>query len=190
MKDSSKRLMSLLASLLLVAGSFFLFVTLIEPAYDTVNGLRGTVASRTATYAEQQEVVAEASALFERYESVTVLREAIARAIPHEAEYATLVNQLGSIARISNLILESVEPHAVPSRGASPRASSARTLPAPEVIQINLRLAGTYESFKAFLERIETNIRVMDLVRLSIVPGKSGTTYSYDVVVHTYYQSL
>ena len=76
------------------------------------------------------------------------------------------------------------------ARGASPRASSARTLPAPEVIQINLRLAGTYESFKAFLERIETNIRVMDLVRLSIVPGKSGTTYSYDVVVHTYYQSL
>jgi len=190
MKDSSKRLFGLLASLALLAGSFFVFVSFIRPEYARINQLRGDLASKEETYENQSKIIDEVKSLLEQYESISGLREAVSRAIPNEEDYATAINQIGSLARVSGLVLESIEPHLVTPKGTTSLSTQTSSLPVLRTLQMNLKLVGSYDAFKTFLERIETNIRVMDTANITILPSVSANNYAYTVVVKAYYQSL
>ena len=179
-----------MGSLAFLMGSFFIFVSFLRPEYAGINQLRGNLASKEEAYENQQKIIVEVNDLLNRYQSVSGLRDAVSRAIPNEEDYATLINQLGSLARISGLVLESVQLHTVPVKNTGFSSAGGAALPALKSLQANLRLQGSYEGLKLFLGRIETNIRVMDPTNIVITPNPAGTIYTYEVAVNTYYQSL
>ena len=53
---------------------------------------------------------------------------------------------------------------------------------------MSLTLSGNYSEIKSYLGSLETNVRVMDVKRLSLNGGTEGETLSYDIVVNAYYQ--
>jgi hypothetical protein len=61
------------------------------------------------------------------------------------------------------------------------------------VIRLNFGLLGTYESFRSFLQALETNVRIFDTfdVTISRAGGSANRNlYLYNLSVDTYYQSL
>ncbi len=190
MKDSSKRFIGLLASLALLIASFFVFISLIRPEYARINQLRGDLASKEETYANQEKIISEVKNLLDQYDSIAGLRDAVSRAIPQEEDYATALNQVASLARVSGLFLESIEPTLVSPKGTTSLSSQTPSLPVLRTLQMNLKLIGPYDGFKTFLERIETNIRVMDTANITIIPSSSQSSYTYTLVVKAYYQTL
>ena len=190
MKDSSKRLLGLLGSLALLIASFFILVSFIRPEYAGINLLRGDLASKQDTYESQKKITKAVTDLLDKHESVSGLRDVISRVIPNTEDYATLVNQLSSLARMSGILLESIQLHNTPVKSSAASTPGTTPLPTLKLLQVNLRLVGPYESFKSFLDKVETNIRVMDPTNIVVTPSGSGSTYAYDVVVNTYYQPL
>ncbi|NCO15499.1 MAG: hypothetical protein GW899_01980, partial [Parcubacteria group bacterium] len=59
------------------------------------------------------------------------------------------------------------------------------------ILRYNFRLTGTYDGLKSFLQAVETNISLMDLVSLKIEPATKSAkgNLSYTVNMDTYYQA-
>jgi Tfp pilus assembly protein PilO len=169
--------------------SFFTLTIFIRPAYGEINALRGDLSSKQETYENQQKIIDEVTVLLQKYESVSNLKDKISLVVPSSEDYATLVNQLGSLARLSNLFLESIQMNPVPQKTSTVSGAGALSLPTLRTLQVNMRLIGSYESLKDFLDKVETNIRIMDPAKISITPGVSTGIMTYELIVNTYYQS-
>jgi|SRR3989344_6850662 len=190
MKTSAKRFFSLIGSLALLVATIFVFSALLRPAYREINQLRGDLASRSELLENQLRIVGEIGNLLDQYQSLAGTKEAISLALPNQEDYPTLMNQINALARTSGLNLSGVGINLLPYRQTA-TALEGSNVPVVSVIQLNLTLRGSYQALKSFLGTLETNIRVMDLVSLSIAPSQlGGQDYSFSVVVNAYYQTL
>ncbi len=189
MKPSSVRFLSLLASLALLAATIFVYATLLSPGYQEINQLRGDYATKSELVDNQRAIVAEVKAAIDRYKTLSGLQENISLALPTDAGYAAIINQLNSLAQASGLFLESVGVNVLPF-SQSAGGVAGKNVPVVGTIQLTLRLAGSYPAFKSFAQSLETNVRIMDIASLGVAGGASGQNYTYTMVVNTYYQKL
>ncbi len=187
MKASSKRFFSLLISLALLVGSILIYSLLVAPAYEEVNKLRGDLAAKSDALDAQQQVAQQAKTLLDQYQNdLTSLQNTISLAMPIGVDYQTLVNQVNGLAKNFNLLLISLDFNLLPVTGQQTGVGTKPTGQA--TVQIKMQLKGQYQSFKDFLRALETNIRIIDLANLTVVPDEKGQNFSYNVVANTYYQ--
>jgi len=196
MKQSTKRFASTISALLLAIAAFIVFFELIQPAYGTVETLRGDVASRDQLVLDQKKVIDAVKGLKGTYEQNADRREAIGYTLPLDADVAGALLQLSSLARANGLTPSSFS-ISVPALQAASIAAGTPTAVARDTLvkpvgtaNIQLRLVGSYSDLKQFLENLETNIRIMDVKSFTLAPvGKSTQDfYSFDIAVATYYQ--
>ena len=186
MKAASLRFWNLILSLLVLAAAIFVYTLLVQPAYQEVNQLRGDLATKASLVEEQKIIVDKVKALLDQYQTLSRPKETIALALPTREEYPTLINQLSGLIRVQGLILESVSLNLLPAQGIP---APGGKVPVLSTVQLNLAVKGSYQAFKNFLQTLENNIRIMDLVSMSITPAPADN-YSYNLVVNAYYQSL
>lgn len=187
MKSSNKRFLSLLASLLLLVAAIFVYSLLVAPAYQEINKLRGDLASKADALEAQQEISKQTKTLLDQYQSdLAGLQNTISLAMPIGIDYQSLVNQINGLTKNFNLLLVSLDFNLLPIAGQSATGVVKNT--APAIVQLKLQLKGQYQPFKDFLRALETNIRIIDLANLTIVPDEKGQNFSYNVVANTYYQ--
>lgn len=180
----------MLASLILLIGAIFVYSTLLKPAYDEVNQLRGDLASKSEVLEDQKKVVAKVKELLSQTQTLESAKKAVSLVLPNREEYPTLINQLSSLARTDGLTLESI--NLSKSTFGRTISQSADKTPVVSVLQASLSVKGPYQSLKNFIQKLETNIRVMDLKKITVIPGAegSGDNFSYNLVVNVYYQTL
>lgn len=188
-RGSSTRFFTLLASLTILIASIVVYSLLLKPAYEDVNQLRGDLVSRSDLVSEQRRVIEKVKDLLDQYPSLAGPRQKISLALPDEASYPTLLNQINGLTKASGLTLQSVSLSSLSSSQAL-GLPAGPNVPIMSVIQINLDVSGSYQALKSFLQTIETNIRIMDLVSLAINPLANSNNYNYHLVVNTYYQTL
>ncbi len=187
MKASTKRFSSILLAILMFIGSLFIYSSLILPAYSDIKSLRTEVASRLELVNKNEISIQQVQKLLSEYQDIAKIQETTSLILPPEQNVPQAVNQINGLSKISNLAIEllSVQQLAVKP---STQAGLVRGL---GTLRFNFRLAGSYEGFKAFLQALETNINLMDLVTLKIEsstkPAKGG--FSFTMVVDTYYQA-
>ena len=190
MKAATKRLVSLLASLGVLAVAIFVYTLLLSPAYARVNVLRGDLSSYREVFEDQKKVSDQVRNLLTEYQSLSSLRDTIARAIPGKEDYPGFVSQLSGLANAAQLRLDSIAMNSLPG-GAGQSRAAANDLPVPGILQITLAATGSYQSLKDFLSSVEKNIRIMDLVSLDVSQAAGGgQNLSYNIILNGYYQSL
>ena len=188
-RGSSTRFFSLLASLAILIASIVVYSLLLKPAYEEVNQLRGDLTSKSDLVSEQRRVIEKVKELLDQYPSLAGPRQKISLALPDKADYPTLLNQINGLTNAAGLALQSVSLASVTSAQAGGLGAGSN-VPIMSTIQINLDVSGSYQTLKSFLQTIETNIRIMDLVSLAITPLANSNNYNYHLVVNTYYQTL
>jgi len=187
MKGSTKRLISLLVSLVFLMATFFVYISFLKPAYRDVNTLRGDLQSKTTFYNEQKDLLLGVQDLLTQYTTLSAPQQTVSRALPTKEDYPTLLNQINALANISELLLDSVTIDPVSFQGK--KSFIGTDVPHVQTLQLSLRLVGPYESVKRFIEVVERNFRIMDIVHITVNPG-SGNNYAYDFIINTYYQSI
>ncbi len=186
MRSSTKRFLTLLGSLALLVGTIIVYAALLAPAYARINELRGDLASKEEAITQQTEIVAQVQNLLDKYQSVAGFQKSIDPALPGDVAYATLVKQLGSLASFSKVSLDGATVSLLPLKQS---AGALKGVPVVGTVELTLSISGSYENLKGFLSTLETNIRVMDIMRVGVSTGGAKGT-SYTVVVNTYYQKL
>lgn len=186
MKSSAKRALSLLISIAFFVAALVIYALLVRPAYSDIVKLRGAWTSKQKTFSDQEIVISKVNDLMKRYQGAANLQKIVPLSLPASENLSSVFAQLYYLARLSNAGIEvfGVQPLAIKPVKEKSLIKGLGTL------RINLRLVGSYESLKAFLRGVETNLRVMDLNSLKVeamVAAAPGLFVS-NVVINTYYQ--
>lgn len=196
MKQSAKRFLSSVVSLLLVVAALTIFANFSLPAYREMVELKGKLWSMEALRQEQEAVIKNLQNLIAAYGEAQEVQQTVSLALPLEPELAGALAQLNGLVSVNNLSPQAytiAAPAAVLSEEAR-RAEVKREITFQPfnvgTVNFGLRLAGSYGDFKKFLSQLETNVRVFDIKSLSLHSAgrPEQDTYNFELTVATYYQ--
>ncbi len=191
MKQSSKRLISIVLALLFVIGALVVLFDLIEPAYQDAMTTKGNLEAAQQFLATETQAVTQAESIITSYRNDTATLETVDLALPTGPDIAGALAQFYGLAANSGLTVQGISiSKPILQAVSQPAGSSTNILKPVGTISFQLAAIGSYEDLQAFLAGIETNVRMFDLKALSISSG--GATkdlYNYSMTVVTYYQS-
>jgi Tfp pilus assembly protein PilO len=199
MKQSSKRLWSILLALLFIVAAFICFFDLVQPEYQNVEALRSQQLGETSYLASQTALVKQAQTVLNTYQNAQDTTD-INLAMPSGEDVAGALAQIEGIATNNGITIGSIAVTAPEIQVKTGTASTTLMKPLGS-FTFNLSASGSYESFKNFLSEIETNIRIFDVKSVSFQPASVATSvpgakapatrdfFTYVIVVATYYQS-
>ena len=187
MSASTKRAANLLLSAIFISGAFVVYAALIRPEYAEVQQLRGELEANASLLNEQEGATSQVENLLRQYQDRSGLGSTLALALPEEAAVSSLMAQVNTLSQLSGLTVQSVAISQLPVKLPLVRLSFAKGF---GTLRLELRLLGPYGGLKRFLETLETNVRVMDVVGAKIdhvgQPGQD--LFNYSLTVDTYYQ--
>jgi Tfp pilus assembly protein PilO len=185
MKPGAQRLVGILVSLVLFVAALVVYSSLVLPEYRVIQDLRGQRAAQKALLQSETDSVAAVERLLKEHSSISELRQSIDLTLPEEEEVAEVVNQIQGIASSNSLLLNalSIKPLSVMTDGSG--AGSVRPMGSMRIL---VEAVGDYTALKAFLDALETNIRIMDIYSLQVAKGGTAGPYDYQMEIDTYYQ--
>lgn len=187
MKSSTKRLFGIFTALLFLIGSIFVYASMIKPALEEIDELRGKLASRSDILENYGKAVKQLQSLLTQYQETTDVQQQVSLALPIGQNVPQAVNQVVGIAAANDLAIQSM--------GLQQLAIKPATAPLVRgmgTLRMNVRLTGTYQGFKSFLKNLETNITLLDTtsLKIEVQKEKSGALFlAYVLSIDTYYQT-
>jgi hypothetical protein len=187
MKQSTKRLYVSLGSLVLIAGSLYVYATLIKPEFLEIQTLRGERQAQSRLLADYKTTIEETNRVLAKYESVSVLQDNFSEVIPPSENIPSFLNQVYGLASLNNVFIDSIEFQYLPIQSV-PAGSLIKPF---GTLRALVTSSSNYEDMKGFISSLETNIRLMDIDSINISEGAIGSDpmLSYTLVVDAYYQT-
>jgi Tfp pilus assembly protein PilO len=189
MKSSTKRILSISISTLLFIGSLFVYGSLIKPAYSQIKDLRSEVASRLDFIEKNEAYIQKIQKKIKELQDLDKTTETISLILPLNQDVASRVSQIDGLAYNNRLTIELLS---IQELSIKP-SKQPNLVKGIGTLRFNFKASGNYENFKSFIQALETNITLMDLVGLKIEPNNkpktAGSNFDYTMVVDTYYQA-
>ena len=174
----------------ILAGSVFFAYT--KPSYANV----GLIKAQIARYDEALQKAAQLDAL---KNTLITKRNSFSQAdldrlklmLPDHADNISLILELDSLASHYGMALENADVTADSSTAGGGEESAGDVIgntPSYSTITLHFSTFGTYEHFRSFMRDLETSLRLVDLVSLTIAPDSAiKGSYTYDVTIKTYW---
>lgn len=182
----------MVVTLVCVIAAFVIFFQFVRPAYLAAQEVRAEVISRENFLESQEAAVAQVQLLIEKYRSDEALHETVSRVIPSTPDVGGALYQLTAIAGTQNIPILSTSAQTPQLAIAKPgRSSSTVGVVRPlGIATFQVRYAARYEDIKAFIEKLESNVRLMDVTGVTVTQasGNAPGVLSVDMSVATYYQ--
>lgn len=190
MKSSTKRILSIMTSVVLFIAVAVIYVKLISPVYADIQKLRGEIQARGNLLSQQTQAVSQIQNLISQLQNqnVTQFQEQIFLVLPTSESVPQVLSQYQAIAQASGLSNQSI---GVNYLAIKPAASDIGLAKGIGTERFKLKLLGSYEAMKIFLEAIETNVRLTDLVsfKMSRASQSGQNLFLNEIVVDSYYQT-
>ncbi|HEY4499936.1 MAG TPA: type 4a pilus biogenesis protein PilO [Candidatus Paceibacterota bacterium] len=188
MKGSTKRALSLLLTGALIIGAFVVYASLIRPEYAAIQEKRAILKEKTDMYNRQSAAITQLEQLEQSRQRQQQQQAQLASALPSRENVAEVVGQLQAIAQATGVTIQGVGLEYLPIRQNADEAGIIKGIGG---LRLNVKLFSPYESFKKFLESLETNIRIMDLTNAHTEHAgrPEQNLFIHTLTVDTYYQA-
>lgn len=192
MKYLSKRFISVLLSFAFIAIAMVLYINFIKPTYANIKADQGKLAAVKQKNQEYKEVFGKLKAVLDELKKSSDLQDRISMTFPLEANAADSMNQITAVAIANGLTVTSVdiaEAPVVPVLGVKPGAVSL--VKGTGVLRTSIRASGSYAQLRAFLQGIESGVRISSIgsIKISkVIAAANPDTFTATVEVETYYQ--
>lgn len=193
--------------LLLILALVLIGWFLVWPAFQEVFQGREALALWQQKSVQAQESKQKLTDLEAKYETMQEEENRVLNAVPPSEDIPGLLIQMEALASQNGLILTSlnfVYPESekgaravlmeTGDSGQAP-ASSAVTLPSAslpagvDILTLNLKLSGNYNSLKNFLKAIENNLRLTDVSTINFSKEKTGSDLGeLNIGLNVYYK--
>jgi Tfp pilus assembly protein PilO len=175
-----------------IAGTIFMVYT--KPAYARIQALQTEVAVFDDALNQSRELQELKRALLARYNTFPGDQLArLSKMLPDHVDNVRLVLDLDNMAAKYGMAVQNV----VISRGEEQEDEQNTVLgslgsegAAFDSLLFQFSTTGTYGNLISFLSDLESSLRVVDLVTLSIEPSgeeSAEPTYTYDISIRTYW---
>ena len=174
-----------------LVAAMMIYSLFIRPEYELVNELRGMFIAKSNLLTEQQSIISQVQSLLAQYQGSASIQRAVSLALPTKEEAAGIFSQLQALAQANDLTIEVFGLQSQPTKSVNNSRGAINVVKDLGVLQASLKVSGGYDNFKNFLQGVETNIRVMDLISLKMekVNRANGNFFIYNLVLNTYYQT-
>lgn len=209
MKQETKRLSSLIIAALILAAALVVYFEFIVPAYTNLEAIKGQEESEATLYANETQIVNQGKSLLAAYQSDASSSQSVAMALPVGQDVSGALAQIYGIAAntgitiqqtgISVQAVQAITPQGTAAGSQIANAAAAGSVIKPTgTVSFQIGGSGSYESFKNFLQGLETNIRIFDVTAVSLQPDAILATktqaanqdmFTYTMTVVTYYQA-
>ncbi len=190
MKASTKRILSIMMSVVLFVAAAVVYVKLVNPVYADIQKLRGEIQARENLLNQQTQAVNQIQNLIGQLQNqnITQFQEQIFLVLPTSESVPQVLNQYQAIAQASGLSNQSI---GVNYLAIKPAVSNIDLAKGIGTERFKLKLFGSYEAMKTFLQAIETNVRLTDLVsfNMSRIAQSGQNLFLNEIVVDSYYQA-
>jgi len=195
MKETIKRNISLALIILFFISAFIVFFNYTWPSLFKVLDVNNELNAVKKEYAKQSQSLEMAKQIINQYKNLANVSQMLSLTLPKSEEIYNVITQLNKISQNSGLLLQNISIQ--PSSQTSSTTSTNKIeslMSKPQIVTITLNLVGTYESFKTWLEAIETNIRLMDITNINfsgMINQEKSTNpniFNYSVTLNFYYQ--
>jgi len=183
MKPSTKRMLSILAAIILLIASVFVYTSLIKPEYKEISAMRDKSATLNQTYNNYESLNKKFQEIFAQYQNLGDLEKQLSMILPSKIDAAYAASQIAGIAQKNKSNLLSLTTRQLAIRPGVGTVKGIGTL------RMEAKLVGNYEDFKMFLKDMESNIMISDLVSLRIEKQKAGDGILYTLTIDAYYQA-
>lgn len=187
---------------IVAAGGIFIFYT--QPQYDDVQALRTEIAGYDEALSRAAELQRIRETLLSRFNAMNPQSvERLEKLLPDHVDNVRLVLNLDSLASRHGLALENVVIGNPSSQASAQTVVGAIGAGRQKYDSLTLKFStsGTYTDFVQFLGALESDLRVVDVVSLSLERGGSATlrrpfssptappeaVFRFDISVRTYW---
>jgi len=181
---TAKQFISILLAVALFLGSIIVIATLDNPIVADVVQARVDRDSAQREFEIQKNLISEAKNTLQNYEDLGKTIERFGFVLPSYVEYGELVNNIIGLAganglKAGNMTFSQGDISAPPQVDLPTKGFGTMT--------INLALEGPYDGFRSFIEKLETNSRLLDIREVQV--SQQSETLHYQLTLAVYYQS-
>lgn len=184
-------MMRLLIIIVLVAGGVFGLQSYVQPELAEAQRIRAEQTVVTDAISKAREVIRLRDELLARYNSISPADiDKIRKFLPAGSAASELFIDIDNVVADSDITLTGIS---FSEEGEGDRGGSvgegvpAGDLEGRRTLTVTLNVEGTYEEFRSFLARIEKNLRLIDVVGITLQNEEKGT-FGFEVILHAYYQ--
>lgn len=184
MKGSTKRAFSILLASVFFIAAVGVYAYLIKPSYQEVSRKRGELYTKTTQLGDYKTTISQMQKLLAAYDDLSQAQQSISLMLPLETSIPQAVYQISGLASMSGLNLQSAS---IKELAMTP---SAGLLKGMGTLRFNVKLSGTYESMKQFLQNLGANIRIFNVNNIKVEKlGNVPNVFSFNFELDAYYQS-
>jgi Tfp pilus assembly protein PilO len=195
-----------IVAILFLGASILAFVLYVRPAYDTVQANRTKVAEYDRALEKTREIQELKSSLLSRYNLFAGPNlDRLQKMLPDHVDNVQLVLDMDGIAskygiRIQNVSVQQAGKANNDGRQSGGTVLSGGSTPGKpyQSIELQFEVVSTYDEFVRLLRDLESSLRVVDLVSLTLRPfggasavaGRQGTAeqlYTFGISLRTYW---
>lgn len=183
-----------LISIVSLVGAIALFAAYTQPAYDAAKAKQAKIAEYDAALGKSNALQAKKAELDSQERALDAdAVDRLHKMLPDHVDNVRLVLDLDNLAARHGMPMQNVvvnAPTAVEAKQTAIGAIGASSQKY-ESLTIKFTTDGTYGNFMSLLNDIESSLRIVDMVSLSMAPGASvpnaEQTYHYDITLRTYW---
>lgn len=177
-------------SLILIAASVIVVLTVTKPQYDDILAMQeqetelGEVLDNARTLQQLRDGLLEKRKSFRSADL-----ERLEQLIPENSDNVKLILELQKIAHQYNLELQTASSEKDEEGDDKPQSNFDVQTKDYGIITLEFGVSGAYSDFISFLASLEKNIRLTDVRSISIATNVSddNQSYDYDMSVETYW---
>lgn len=152
---------------LLILTSVLILFFFTMPVFNKIKNLRSIIKTKQTEFQNQQERLRS----FEEFQKTNGF-EKLNQILPNQPEIPELMMQLETMASQNNLILKTIN-----------------FTEAQNEITGQITLAGSYQDLKNYLQALENNLRLIDVINLNFRAAKEESVYDFNLTLKAYYGS-
>lgn len=173
---------------LIAAGTIFFVYT--QPTYDSVKTVNTQVAQYDAALSKASELQQRKQTLLSQYNTFSQTdMEDLTKLLPDHVDNIRLILDIDSLATKHGMAIQNVVVSSNQTQDAQTSTLGSVTSSKQKYDSLTLKFStqASYQTFRQFLADLETSLRIVDLISLSITHSDSSQLYSYDVTIRTYW---
>ncbi len=188
MKETTKQSIAIFVITLLLAATIFVVNSFTLKAYHNYQKARIKTQENIEVLSEIENYKKLANELTAKYQAIGGDFAKIRMALPSEPQFGNLVGTIDAIARLANVSVSSMTFREIET-ATSPREGVLDY----SMVEINLVTAGQYEAIVDFFEKIELELRLMDVASVNIkqapqARGVQSGIIEANVIINAYFQ--
>jgi Tfp pilus assembly protein PilO len=185
---------------ILIVLAIGLYMTVTRSQVAVVQGIRAQNLEYTTAISNAERLIKVRDRVLKDYNNIREEdRQRLDKMIPNTVDNIRLIIDMNSIGLKHGFSLRNIKANASkgektnvavssPAQRSTTRSSNSSSIPTPtlDTVSVSFSVTATYQQFINFMRDLESNLRIMDLTKLTLTANDNGM-YDFGVELRTYW---